>query len=226
MKLGFLTAPFPETPLMEVADWAAASGFEVLEIACWPRASGPTRRYAGTSPVDVANLSGEESVGSLVSFIDGRPFKSGYRRFRIRSVAGVDDYAMIREVVGRRFRRLKEEGGPLPDVLLIDGGAGHLACVLAALEKAEVQVVLVLGLAKEQEEIHVPGRARPLRLERRSNALRLLQHVRDEAHRFAQHYHHLLRRKRTFGLDTGRPGKKTGTIRRRRKGQGRKAESG
>ncbi len=151
--------------------------------------------------IDVANLSGEESVGSLVSFIDGRPFKSGYRRFRIRSVSGVDDYAMIREVVGRRFSRLKEEGEPMPDVLLIDGGAGHLASALSVLDAIGVRPMLVAGLAKEEEEIYLPGRAEPVKLERRSPALRLLMHVRDEAHRFAQHYHHLLRRKRTFGVD-------------------------
>ncbi len=162
--------------------------------------------------VDVANLSGEESVGSLVSFIDGHPFKPGYRRFRIRSVTGVDDYAMIREVVQRRFSRLVGEGEPLPDVLLIDGGAGHLASALAVLDPLGARPMLVLGLAKEKEEIYLPGRAEPVKLERRSPALRLLMHVRDEAHRFAQHYHHLLRHKRTFGVDSAAPtrGRKRG----------------
>jgi len=170
--------------------------------------------------VDVANLSGEESVGSLVSFIDGRPFKSGYRRFRIRSVAGVDDYAMIREVVERRFSRLKEEGEPMPDVLLIDGGAGHLASALSVLDSLGARPMLVLGLAKEEEELHLPGRAEPVKLERRAPALRLLMHVRDEAHRFAQHYHHLLRRKRTFDLD-----EKPSSARRRRKPETRRPKS-
>jgi len=163
--------------------------------------------------VDIANLGGTESVGAVVSFIDGRPFKPGYRRFRIRTVEGVDDYAMIREVVTRRFRRLKEEDETYPDVLLIDGGAGHLSAALAALRHLGVTLLLVAGLAKEEELIHVPGRRRPVELERRSPALRLLQHVRDEAHRFAQHYHHLLRRKRTFGKTTKtrkKPGKKKG----------------
>jgi len=149
--------------------------------------------------IDVANLSGEEAVGALVSFVDGRPFKPGYRRFRIRSASGIDDYAMIREVVERRFERLKEEGETFPDVLLIDGGAGHLATALGVLRKLDVKLLLVLGLAKEEERIYVAGREQPLELERRNPALRLVQHVRDEAHRFAQHYHHLLRRKRTFG---------------------------
>ena len=148
--------------------------------------------------VDIANLGGQESVGAVVSFIDGQPFKPGYRRFRIKGVEGIDDYAMIREVVARRFRRLKEEGETYPDVLLIDGGAGHLSAARSALGKLGVELLLTVGLAKEEELIHVPGRRNPLELERRSPALRLLQHVRDEAHRFAQHYHHLLRRKRTF----------------------------
>ena len=152
--------------------------------------------------VDIANLGGTESVGALVSFIDGRPHKAGYRRFRIQSVAGVDDYAMIREVVTRRFKRLKDEEATLPDVLLIDGGAGHLSAARAVLRKLGVTLLLTVGLAKEEELIHVPGRRKPVELERRSPALRLLQHVRDEAHRFAQHYHHLLRRKRTFGKTT------------------------
>ncbi len=151
--------------------------------------------------VDIANLSGEESVGSLVSFIDGRPFKSGYRRYRIKSVTGIDDYAMIREVVERRYSRLKQEGEPMPDVLLIDGGAGHLASALSVLDRLGARPMLVVGLAKEEEELYLPDRAEPLKLEKRSPALRLLMHVRDEAHRFAQHYHHLLRKKRTFDED-------------------------
>ena len=152
--------------------------------------------------VDIANLGGQESVGAMVSFIDGQPFKPGYRRFRIKGVEGIDDYAMIREVLTRRFKRLKEEGEAYPDILLIDGGAGHLSAARSVLRKLGVKLLLTVGLAKEEELIHVPGRRKPMELERRSPALRLLQHVRDEAHRFAQHYHHLLRRKRTFGRTT------------------------
>ena len=163
---------------------------EVFELDYTPRS---------IEGVDIATLSGAESVGALVCFVDGQPFKEGYRRYRIKTVSGVDDYAMIREVVTRRFKRLKEEGETLPDVLLIDGGAGHLASAMKVLRKLRVKPMLVLGLAKEEELIHVPGKKKPLELERRNPALRLLQHVRDEAHRFAQHYHHLLRRKRAFG---------------------------
>jgi excinuclease ABC subunit C len=149
--------------------------------------------------VDIAHLGGTETVASLVQFIDGLPFKPGYRRFRIREVAGVDDYASIHEVVARRFRRLNVEGEVFPDILLVDGGKGQLGRALAAFESQGISPPLVLSLAKREELIYVMGRDEPLKLSRHAFALRLLQYVRDEAHRFAQHYHHLLRRKRTLG---------------------------
>jgi excinuclease ABC subunit C len=149
--------------------------------------------------VDIAHLGGNETVASLVQFLDGLPFKPGYRRFRIRDVEGVDDYASIREVVARRFRKLRADGDPFPDVLLVDGGIGQLRRAMEAFEKLEIEPPLVLSLAKKEELVYVMNRDKPLRLSRRSYALRLLQYVRDEAHRFAQHYHHILRRKRTLG---------------------------
>jgi len=148
--------------------------------------------------VDVAHLAGTETVASLVQFIDGLPFKPGYKRFRIRTVEGVDDYASIYEVVARRFRRLREEGHVFPDILLVDGGKGQLNAALRAFAAMEIQPPLVLSLAKRDEELYVMDREEPLRLSRHSFALRLLQYVRDEAHRFAQHYHHILRRKSTL----------------------------
>jgi excinuclease ABC subunit C len=150
----------------------------------------PPRTIEG---VDIAHVQGSESVGSLVSFVDGIPFKSGYRRYRIRTVEGIDDYAMIHEVVKRRFRRLDEEGRVFPDVLLIDGGPGQLNSARAALEELKVVPPVLLSLAKQEETLFRDGR--PLRVAKSSPALRLLMYVRDEAHRFAQHYHHLLRRK-------------------------------
>jgi excinuclease ABC subunit C len=149
--------------------------------------------------VDIAHLGGTETVASLVQFLDGLPFKPGYRRFRIRDVEGVDDYASIREVVARRYRKLRADGDVFPDVLLVDGGLGQLRRAMEAFEKLEIEPPLVLSLAKKEELVYVMNRSKPLRLSRRSYALRLLQYVRDEAHRFAQHYHHLLRRKRTLG---------------------------
>jgi excinuclease ABC subunit C len=146
--------------------------------------------------IDIAHLGGQDTVASLVRFLDGLPFKPGYRRYRIRSVEGVDDFASIREVVTRRFRRRPDDEDVYPDVLLIDGGAGQLSAAREALQLLGVEPPCLISLAKQQEEIYRPGADEPLRLSRHSAALRLLQYVRDEAHRFAQHYHHILRRKR------------------------------
>jgi len=148
--------------------------------------------------VDIAHLAGGETVASLVQFIDGLPFKPGYKRYRIRTVEGIDDFRSIHEVVSRRFARLVREGEPLPDVFLVDGGKGQLSAALDALESLGVTPPCIISLAKREEEIFLPGRSEPLRLSRDSYSLRLLEYVRDEAHRFAQHYHHLLRGKRAF----------------------------
>ncbi len=149
--------------------------------------------------VDIAHLGGEDTVASLVSFIDGTPFKPGYRRFKIKSVAGIDDFASMREVVARRFRRLRDEESVFPDILLIDGGKGQLNAALDAFNLLQIEPPCLISLAKKEEEIFRPGEAEPLRLSRHASSLQLLQSVRDEAHRFAQHYHHLLRRKKLQG---------------------------
>lgn len=170
---------------------------KVLQLSELPR------RIEG---VDIAHLQGGETVASLVQFIDGLPFKHGYRRFRIGSVEGVDDFASMREVITRRFRRLQQEGESFPDLLLIDGGKGQLNAVMQTFEEIGIRPPTTISLAKREEEIYVPGQAEPHRLSRHSYALRLLQYVRDESHRFAQHYHHMLRQKATFdGTDRGRP---------------------
>lgn len=179
--------------------------------------------------LDIATLHGEESVGSLVCFIDGRPFKSGYRRFRIQRVAGVDDYAMIREVVARRYRHAAIAEELYPDVILIDGGLGQLHAALDAFERmkqaieadggAAVKPAMVISLAKREELVFVQARAAPFKLARNHEALRLLQQVRDEAHRFAQHYHHILRRKRTFEEDV-RAGKRPPRVKKRKPSPG------
>ncbi|MCA9233334.1 MAG: excinuclease ABC subunit UvrC, partial [Planctomycetales bacterium] len=134
-----------------------------------------------------------------VQFIDGLPFKPGYRRYRIREVEGVDDFASIREVVARRFQRLEETDQAQPDLLLVDGGKGQLSRAMQAFESLGIQPPTVISIAKKEELLYRPGQSEPLRLSRSSFALRLLQYVRDESHRFAQHYHHLLRKKRTLG---------------------------
>ena len=152
--------------------------------------------------IDIAHTAGTETVASVVRFIDGLPFKPGYRRLRIRTVEGVDDFASIHEAVSRRFRQLAAgtaENDTLPDILLIDGGKGQLHAALTALDALGVRPTTVLSLAKREEEVFVAGGEEPLRLSRHSYGLRLLQYVRDEAHRFAQHYHHLLRKRSTLG---------------------------
>ena len=146
--------------------------------------------------VDIAHLGGTDTVASLVAFLDGLPFKPGYRRFKIKSVEGVDDFASMREVVTRRFRRLSDEDSVFPDILLIDGGKGQLNAAMDAFQALGIDSPCVISLAKQEEEIFRPGEAESIKLSRHSAALRLLQYVRDEAHRFAQHYHHILRRKR------------------------------
>jgi len=192
--------------------------------------------------IDIAHIQGSETVGSLVCFIDGRPFKKGYRRFRIKTVEGVDDYAAIREVITRRYRHAAGGEELYPDVILIDGGLGQLHAGLEAFNamcaaneegtearrqaglpghgdtKGEelaaqpplvdpdfpgLRPPMVISLAKREEEIYVQARSAPIRLARNNEALRLLQQMRDEAHRFAQHYHHTLRKKRTLETDRG-----------------------
>ncbi|HQR09211.1 MAG TPA: excinuclease ABC subunit UvrC [Gemmatales bacterium] len=146
--------------------------------------------------IDIAHFAGSETVASLVQFVDGVPFKPGYRRFRIQSVEGVDDFESIREVVTRRYRRLQTEDEVFPDVIMIDGGKGQLHAAQAALRHLKITQPCLISLAKKEEEIYRLDEAEPLKLSRNSAALRLLQYVRDEAHRFAQHYHKLLRHKK------------------------------
>ena len=148
--------------------------------------------------IDISILQGVEAVGSLVVFRGGRPAKDEYRRFRIREVEGMNDFAMVHEVVLRRFRRLQAEAKELPDLLLIDGGAGQVSSAYGALSELHLEEdVPLIGLAKKEEEIYRPGASVPLRPERNSPAMLLLRHVRDESHRFAVTYH---RKRRQMAL--------------------------
>lgn len=148
--------------------------------------------------VDIAHLGGNETVASLVQFIDGLPFKPGYRRYKIREVTGIDDFRSIHEVVSRRFRRLSDNQEAFPDILLIDGGKGQLSAAVAAFRDQGIEPPTLISLAKREEEVYRVGNPEPLKISRHAFALRLLQYVRDEAHRFAQHYHHILRGKSTL----------------------------
>jgi excinuclease ABC subunit C len=152
--------------------------------------------------IDIANISGKEAVGSLVKFIDGKPFKNGYRRFKIKTVKGIDDYAMIVEVVKRRYKYALKGEELWPDLILIDGGLGHLRAAQKALEEMNAPEVKIASIAKREEDIYTKKSSRPLKLTANSPPRRLLQYVRDEAHRFAQHYHHILRGKKLFGEES------------------------
>ncbi len=162
--------------------------------------SEPIRCIEG---IDIAHLHGGETVGSKVSFVDGRPFKDEYRRYRIRSVNN-DDYMAIREVVSRRYREAGAGHELYPEVILIDGGLGQLHAALEAFESLGLKPPMVISLAKKEELIYVQERSEPIRLSRDNLGLRLCQQIRDEAHRFAQHYHHVLRRKKVVGEDSPR----------------------
>ncbi len=165
---------------------------ELLELEAPPRCM---------ECLDIAHLQGEATVGSLICFIDGKPFKSGYRRFKIGTVEGVDDYAAIREVISRRYRYAAEGEELYPDVILIDGGLGQLHAGLEVFGEMNVRPAMVISLAKREEEVYIQAKSAPVRLARNNEALRLLQQMRDEAHRFAQAYHHKLRQKKTFDDD-------------------------
>ena len=144
---------------------------------------------------DISNIAGQMAVGSMVCFEGGKPERKKYRRFRIRSVHQSDDFAMMREVFDRHYGRKLRENLPLPDLIMVDGGKGQLSSALDALIALKCPPVPVIGLAKRNEEIFLPGSSEPIILERHRPALRLLQALRDEAHRFAVSYHRELRNK-------------------------------
>jgi len=152
---------------------------------------------------DISHTQGAETVASAVVFENGEPRKAGYRHMRIKGDWGNDDFRSMAEAVERYFRRRRDEGGPLPDLTVIDGGKGQLGAATEALRLLEMEHVAVLALAKKEEEVYLPGRSEPVRLDRRNRALHLLQRIRDEAHRFAISYNRKLRSKRTLRSDLG-----------------------
>jgi len=154
---------------------------------------------------DISNISGTLAVGSMVCFRNGQPDKSCYRKFKIKTVAGPDDYAMLQEVVYRRYKRVLDEKGKLPDLVLIDGGKGQLSAALEIMGKLDIKNVPLASIAKREEEIFLPGRPGSVKLPRESPALHLLQQVRDEAHRFALSYHHKRRKSSLFPAAQGTP---------------------
>ncbi len=145
--------------------------------------------------IDIAHLQGGEMVGSKVSFIDGRPYKDGYRRYKIKHNQGNNDYLSIQEVVSRGYREAGANNELYPDVVVIDGGLGQLHAAMDVFKSMDKKPPMVISLAKKEELIYAQEKSAPIRLGRNHQGLKLLQYIRDEAHRFAQHYHHILRRK-------------------------------
>ncbi len=156
-------------------------------------AEAPIRIIEG---FDIAHLAGAETVGSLVQFIDGKPFKDGYRRFKIKTVSGVDDYACLKEIVTRRYKRAMAGEELWPDVVLIDGGLGQLHAAEEAFAAMAAPLPHLMSIAKKEELLYIHGRDKELRLPANNPVRKLMQYIRDEAHRFAQHYHHILRKKK------------------------------
>jgi excinuclease ABC subunit C len=144
--------------------------------------------------LDISNIMGKNSVGSMVSFLNGKPDKNNYRRFKIKEVECIDDFQMIAEVVRRRYKRLKKEGKTYPDLIVIDGGKGQLSAAQEELKKLGIDIPMI-SLAKREEEVFVPGKRNSVKFPKDSLGIKLLQRVRDEAHRFAVKYHRLLRGK-------------------------------
>ncbi len=147
---------------------------------------------------DISHTQGTEVVGSCVVFVNGEPAKNEYRRFRVRGDWGNDDFRSMAEVVRRYVARRIEEEQPLPELVVIDGGKGQLGAAVAAAREAGAPDVAFCSLAKREEEVFLPGRSAPVRMPRSAPALRLLQRLRDEAHRFAHGYNRKLRRRRTL----------------------------
>ena len=165
------------------------------EILCLPR----TPLYI--EAMDISSLSGKEATGSVIVFKNAVPDKNSYRRYRIKWVSGIDDYACIAEVTQRRYARLYSEKRKMPDLLIVDGGLGHVQTAKIELDKLNLKIPLI-GIAKRNEEIWFPEGKSPLVISKASPSLHLIQRIRDEAHRFARKYHLLLRKKKLVGTVT------------------------
>lgn len=145
---------------------------------------------------DISNIQGSDSVASMVVFVDGKPKKSEYRKFKIRTVTGPDDFASMQEVIERRYSRMLEQDLPRPDLIMVDGGKGQLSSAVEILARLGLEATPVIGLAKRLEEVFLPAEHEPVPIPRTSSGLKLLQQIRNEAHRFAITFHRSLRSKR------------------------------
>jgi excinuclease ABC subunit C len=157
---------------------------------------------------DISHLSGTAMVGSMVQFRNGVPDKKNYRRFQIKTVEGIDDFASIAEIVKRRYDRLIREDRELPDLIIIDGGKGQLTAAGESLRDLDLTIP-VIALAKQEEDVYLPGEMLPRKLDKKGMALHYLQEIRDEAHRFAITYNRLLRKKAAVGSTPSSVNKRT-----------------
>lgn len=173
-------------PSLNNAESALSELKEVLRLSVMPRR---------IESFDVSNILGRQATASMVSFYNGLADKDNYRRFRIKAGGEANDYKMLAEAIGRRYRRVQEENIPLPDLILVDGGKGQLMAAKKEVELLGLHIPLV-SLAKREEALYTLTGKYPIKLRNNSAALRLLQHIRDESHRFALKYHQLLRKKR------------------------------
>lgn len=183
---GIRTRTFPNAHLPELADSEAA----VRDLQQALKLKNPPETMIC---FDNSNISGTLSVASMVCFKGGRPNKNAYRRFRIRTVEGANDFAMMREIITRHFTRLLENQQALPDLMIVDGGKGQLSYAIDALVALHCPPFPVIGLAKRNEEVFIPGYSEPILIDKSRPALKLLQAIRDESHRFAITYHRALR---------------------------------
>ena len=147
---------------------------------------------------DISNIFGKEAVGSMVVFLDGRPARREYRKFKIKTVRAIDDTRMMKEVITRRYSGSLSQTTPLPDLILIDGGKGHLSAAKEALDAMDLSEPVVMSIAKQHEHLFLPKRGGPVILPQSSPVLHLLRHLRDEAHRFAIQYHRKLHKKAIY----------------------------
>ena len=183
---GSHTRIFPNAHLPEIVDGEAA----MLDLQQALKLKTPPETMIC---FDNSNISGTLSVASMVCFKGGYPYKNAYRRFRIRTVEGANDFAMMREIITRHFTRLLDEEQPLPDLMIVDGGKGQLSYAVDALVALHCPPFPVIGLAKRNEEVFIPGYSEPIVIDKSRPALKLLQAIRDESHRFAITYHRALR---------------------------------
>ncbi len=180
------------TKTINVAGLRSAVSIKKIEIDELQAVLGLQKPPLRIEAFDISDIYGKEAVGSMVSFFNGMPDKKNYKRFKIKGEYGINDYSMMQEVVKRRYERILKENSALPDLIIIDGGKGHVSAAKEILDKLDLKNIAIIGIAKKEEKIFFLNKEMPVKKD--SKALQLIQRIRDEAHRFAQGYHHILRK--------------------------------